>query len=202
MPNWCNNSIAFYQDDGGNDMLDAFFSDIQKYQDYIDPGTGNPSDWVGHWLQSSRVDTNTLYCRGFFYNCELCADHVRVDIETAWAPLPEVYDIMAEKYNLSYVYIAEEPGCEVYVNTDVDGRFFTTRYVINSFDVNDLGLGTEMLSEFGERLQELGSDTTYYDSFNEVLAELECFGFGVIDMEDLNNRLEAFNISIYEYSTE
>lgn len=34
---------AFYQDDGGNVMLDAFYADIQKYQDYTDPETGRQS---------------------------------------------------------------------------------------------------------------------------------------------------------------
>ena len=86
MPNWCSNSIAFYQEDGGNAMAEAFYTDIQKYQDYKDPETGNASDWVGHWLQSNRINTDNLYSRGFFTNCELNADHMRVDMETAWAP--------------------------------------------------------------------------------------------------------------------
>ena len=75
MPNWCNNSIAFYQEDDGSDMLAAFFADVQKYQNYRDPETGKPSDWVGHWLNSSRVDTNILYCRGFFIDCEIMNRH-------------------------------------------------------------------------------------------------------------------------------
>ena len=50
MPNWCSNSIAFYQEDGGNCLLEAFYTDIQKYQNYKDPETGKLSDWVGHWL--------------------------------------------------------------------------------------------------------------------------------------------------------
>ena len=202
MPNWCNNSIAFYQEDGGNAMIYAFYADIQKYQDYKDPETGNHSDWVGYWLQSNRVDTEKLYARGFFINCELNDDHVRVDMETAWAPLLEVWDLMADKYDLSYVYIAEEPGCEVYVNTDTEGRFFTTRYMMNSFDVEYLELDEETLSKFGERLREIGSDTAYYDSLEELLAEFEEFGFNAVDIEGFNNHLAAFNIQVYEYSFE
>ena len=155
MPNWCSNSIAFYQEDGGNAIIDALFADIQKYQNYKEPETGRYYDWVGHWLESNRINTDTLYSRGFFTNCELHTDHVRIDMETAWAPLPEVWDIMAKKYDLSYVYIAEECGCEVYVNTDATGKFFTTRYMINCFDVDDLGLDINTMAEYEERLRDI-----------------------------------------------
>ena len=200
MPNWCNNSIAFYQADGGNDMLDAFYADIKKCRDYKDPATGKSSDWIGYWLESNRVDTDTIYSRGFLSWCEMYSNYVHVDMETAWAPLPEVYSIMAKKYNLSYVYIAEEPGSEIYVNTDSEGRFFATRYMINSFDVECLGLDSEAEEKFGERLREIGTDTTYYDSFAEVLDKFEGFGFNVPDLESLNKCLEVFNIEVYEYS--
>jgi hypothetical protein len=200
MPNWCSNSIAFYQEDGGNTMVEAFYADVQKYQDYTDPETGKASDWVGHWLQSNRVDTDNLYTRGFFTSCELYADHVRIDMETAWAPLPEVWDLMAEKYELAYVYIAEEPGCAVYVNTDAAGRFFSTRYMINYFDVDDLGLDAGTMAEYGERLREIGGEAIYFDSFEKAVETFEGFGFVTDDVEELNKRLEWFGITVYEYS--
>jgi len=202
MPNWCSNSIAFYQEDGGTAMLEAFYSDIQKYQNYKDPETGKPSDWVGHWLESNRVDTKNLYTRGFFSNIELNADYVRVDMETAWAPLNEVWDLMADKYELAYVYIAEEPGCEVYVNTDYEGRFFTTRYMLHCFDVDDLGLDDETMAEYGERLREFEDETFYFESWDEVEREFEAFGFNTADLESLNNKLATFNIRVHEYSSE
>jgi len=200
MPNWCSNSIAFYQEDGGNAMIEAFYADIQKYQNYNDPETGKVSDWVGHWLQSNRINTDNLYTRGFFSNCELNGDYVRVDMETAWAPLPEVWDLMAEKYELVYVYISEESGCEVYVNTDSEGRFFTTRYMLNYFDVEDLELDAGIMTEFGERLREIGGETTYYDSWDEVADDFKVFGFAVTDVDGLNERLNKFRIRVYEYS--
>ena len=202
MPNWCSNSIAFYQEDGGNSMVEAFYADVQKYQNYTDPETGKASDWVGHWLQSNRVDTNNLYTRGFFQNCELNGDHVRVDMETAWAPLPEVWDLMAEKYELAYVYISEECGCAVYVNTDYAGRFFSSRYLLNYFDVDDLELDAGTMVEYGERLREIGGETVYFDSWDEVLKTFEGFGFKADDVDALNERLERFGIRVYEYATE
>ena len=202
MPNWCSNSIAFYQEDDGNAMVEAFYADIEKYQNYKDHETGETSDWVGHWLRSNRIDTNNLYARGFFTNCELNGNHVRVDMETAWGPLPEVWDLMADKYELVYVYLSEEPGCHVYVNTDADGRFFSTRYMMNYFDVDDLELDTGTMVEYGERLREFGGDTQYFDSWDEVAEAFEVFGFGTADLDGLNERLEAFGLTIHEFSGE
>jgi hypothetical protein len=99
MANWCGNSIAFFQDDGGNMLVEAFYADIQKYMEYREPGTGRCSDWVGHWLEANRIDLDSIYSRGFFRDCELYSDHVLLDMETAWAPLPEVYDKMAGELN-------------------------------------------------------------------------------------------------------
>jgi hypothetical protein len=192
MPNWCYNNIAFYQEDGGNDILNAFYADIQKYQNYKDPETGNYSDWVGHYLQANRIDTETLYCRGFFNDCELYDNHVRVDMETAWSPLPEVWDLMAAKYDLSYVYISEECGMSIYINTDTEGRFFTTRYMINSFDVDYLELDSETMSKYGALLRDIGSDSAYYDSLEEVVDDFKGFGFDATDLESLNKRLEMY----------
>ena len=202
MPNWCNNSIAFYQEDGGNAMIEAFYTDIQKYQNYVEPETGKESDWVGHWLESNGLDTKNLYARGFFTDCELNADHVRIDMETAWEPLPEIWDFMAKKYDLAYVYISEEPGCEVYVNTDYSGMFFTTRYTMSYFDVDELELDAGVMEAYGERLRELSEKMTYFDSWEEVSKTFEKFEFNAADVDELNNSLEAFNIKVYEYSSE
>ena len=202
MPNWCSNSIAFYQEDGGNTMIEAFYMDIQKYTNVKNNETGEISNWVGHWLQSSRVNIDNMYTRGFFSNCELNVNHVRIDMETAWTPLPEVWDLMAGKYELSYVYIAEEDGCAVYVNTDSTGRFFTTRYMMQSFEIEYLELAADTMAEYGERLREFNEEPLYFDSWEEVLREFEIFEFNALNLEELNQRLEMFNIMVHEYAYE
>jgi hypothetical protein len=121
-------------------------------------------------------------------------------METAWGPLPEIWDLMAEKYALEYVYISEECGCSVYVNTDSAGRFFATRYLLDYFDVDDLELDSAVLQEYGERLREFGAETRHYDSFDEVLHDFAAFGFAADDVDELNQHLEKFNIMVHEYS--
>lgn len=161
-------------------MLEAFYADIKKYQNFIDPETQKESNWVGYFLKENRIDTDKIYSRGFLENCELNEDHVRVDCESAWQAIPTVWDLMAKKYNLSYVYISEEPSCEVYVNTDLAGRFFSTRYKISYYDDCD-------------------SETVYCDSFNEVCEKL---GLKAKNMNELYKRLEGRNISVFEFAYE
>jgi hypothetical protein len=201
MPNWCSNVIAFYQEDGGNYLLAAFYADIQKFNDYKN-ADGNSSEWIGHWLQSNKVDTEEMYSRGYFTDCELFDDHVRVYMETAWSPIPEVWDVMAGKYGLRYVYVAEECGCEVYVNTDIYGRFFTERYIINCFDVCDLELPADVEAEYGDRLKEVGEETGYFDSFGDVMDTFKVFGVRAKNIEELNEFLQRFKIRVHEYRAE
>jgi hypothetical protein len=195
MANWASNSIAFYQEDGGNALLQAFYADVQKYVESGD-------DWVGHMLESNRVNTDEMYTRGFFQCCVLNSDHVRVDMETAWGPLPEVWDKMAEKYGLAYVYISEECGMSVYVNTDVSGRFFCDRYLLDYFVVEDLGLSPYMLTKYGERLRELSGETTYYEDFDDVLNDFKSLGFRGDNLEDLNEYLGKFNLRVHEFDSQ
>ena len=167
--NWCSNSIAFYQEDGGNALVEAFYADVQKYMNFIDPETNKPSDWVGHWFDSNRINTDNLYTRGFFTDCDFYGTYVVLHMETAWGPLPEVWNLMAEKYNLSYVYCSEECGCAVYVNTDSEGRFFSDRYILDYFDVEHLGLDADTMSKFGKLLKDIIAYPLYFNTITVVI---------------------------------
>ena len=201
MPNWCSNQIAFYQDDGGCALLEAFHADIQKYVNYRDPDTGRYSNWAGHWLESNRINPDSVSCRGSFDSCELYSDHVIIFMETAWGPIPELWEKLAEKYGLYYVYIAEECGCELYINTDSAGRFFSTKFVLNYFELDYLEIDAELMSEYRDRLKELGEETRYYYDLEEVLQDFEGFGFHATNLEELNKCLEKFGLEVYEFSS-
>jgi len=194
MPNWCSNSIAFYQEDGGIALLQAFYADVQKYEN---------GEWVANMLKVHGVNTDEIYSHGHFQNCVLNSDHVRIDMESAWRPLPEVWDKIAEKYNLSCVYASEECGSAVYVNTDTEGRFFADRYILNYFDVESLKLPQDILAKYGVLLRELSGETTYYEDFDEVLKTFVDFEFGDVEnLEGLNQHLEKFNIKVHKFKTE
>ena len=55
-----------------------------------------------------------------------------VQIESAWCPAISRFKEWVQSIypNIDVVGTCEEPGCSIYVNTDVDGNFYTTRYCL------------------------------------------------------------------------
>ena len=48
-----------------------------------------------------------------------------IEQEDAWAPHINMWDelLSEQKRNIYFVYRAEEPSCDIYINSDVDGFF-------------------------------------------------------------------------------
>lgn len=74
-----------------------------------------------------------------------------IQLESAWCPAIDRFKEWVQSIypNIDVVGTCEEPGCSIYVNTDVDGNFYTTRYCL------DICRNDEYNSE-------------YYDSLIEV----------------------------------
>jgi len=59
------------------------------------------------------------------------ACYFKLETETAWCPMNELWDAVLEQYEgVSYVYVAEEAGCDIFINTDTEGQFFDQRYML------------------------------------------------------------------------
>ena len=202
MPNWCSNALAFYQEDGGSDRMAQFYADISRTFGLMrgeKPKHSENPDWAGHFLKDHGVDVENMYTRGFVQHYEIDKTHVRIDIETAWGPIPELYDEMAKLYDLKYVYCAEEPGSEVYINTDSEGRFFVERYYLDSFSVNDLEIDQESLSKYGDALEKMEDESHYFDSLEDLLDFFKDFHFRVSTFAGLKKKLSKLDVNIYEF---
>lgn len=71
---------------------------------------------------------------------------LRLEIDSKWEPPVSFFDsfieALATEYNKSrdvmdYVFVAEEPGNEVYINTDLDHMFFVDKLHISCHDEYD-----------------------------------------------------------------
>ena len=132
MPNWCWTNYVFH---GPKEQVDIFkntlFKAIEKHP--IENGFGD--NWLGNVLSVIGIDEDTImscgnrdeyYCRGSFdvvdeviycsdpndINSTLLSD-LYVDTETAWDPMPNVWDRVIEKYGLDqvgYSFRSEEEG--------------------------------------------------------------------------------------------
>lgn len=195
MANYCSNCIAFYGDDIGK--LEAFrklMDDGCKYVrnfvmkcGYSEEETHSFTDGRDTFVEVpdvvSKDDTSYYFI---------------IQTESAWSPHVEVFSKVIEEHyddQIEFVHCSEEPGFEIYVNTDTDGRFFSDQYHLD-FCIN------------GKYVME------YYSTFKDVIEvlrenimELEFSMCDSVDMINdrvqnwlINNKDDYFNL--YEYSEE
>lgn len=96
----------------------------------------------------------SIDCKGFIDNdFEIDESCVTINCEDAWGPKPEVWDIVAGHLYLTYEYIAEEPGCELYINTS--RRVFPEYAKIEIYENIDSDYGTWLDSVYAENDEEV-----------------------------------------------
>lgn len=107
-----------------------------------------------------------------------------------WSPNLRFWDLIIEReYTtddgermIDYVYEAEEPGCEIYINTDVDGEFFCDLYKVDACLPKDLFCGEDM--------------TEYFSSTEDLLDALKMLA------EKILNNDEADDVKLENYINE
>jgi len=98
---------------------------------------GDDPSWLTNVATWHGIGWEQVSCRGRIeYMSEYKQGDIffTVDTETAWGPTDELWQAVIAKYEgISFVYIAEEPGMGVFINTDTEGIFFTEKFMINIF---------------------------------------------------------------------
>ena len=179
MANYCSNSIVFFSKD--KSKLSRFLRKVYAAYDSI--GSGFYNLMVLHGYKNREI-LSVIDKRDSFTHCDtkLALENdtysFRVDVETAWEPhMAMFYKIIREKYNdaIQMVYMAEECGSDLYVNSDKEGIYFRERYMV------DCCHNGEYLKEYFESYpeaidwirSEYGIDTDKFDSIQEVEAKVE-----------------------------
>ena len=137
MPNWCYTKYCFY---GDSAAIKTLGKDIKRFtsKNYRENDFGK--NWLGNVLlgYGFAYEGNSFSFRGSILDMEEGKDCLFLSTETAWAPMPEMWDAIFEKHFkaedetilISYVFLSEEPGCALYVNTDMSGQIFPERYLL------------------------------------------------------------------------
>ena len=137
-------------------------------------------------------EDNNGYIRGNIdYVDEIVEDkrgfsYLRIDYESAWSSMYEGFDWLLKRHykTLKQVTIAEEFGCEVFINTDKDGLFFEERFILEAEDI----------------------DTFYAESKEQlikVMNEEICKGDVCHSLQDCYDYIDSHDelyISLHEYS--
>lgn len=140
MPNWCDFGAVVH---GDKKEIDVF------YQRLVNAHV--------HGQQTQQWDTYCLFEEHGFKKDEILSNgfpyiggsldqidepvfngkdwHIYIYMTTRWSPMIDGFNKLLKDYiSLKGVYYAEESGCEIYVNTDTEGRFFTVKYCIYDDD--------------------------------------------------------------------
>ena len=205
MANYCTNSIVFFSKD--KTKLSRFLRKVYAAFDSI--GSGFYNLMVLHGYKNREI-LSVIDKRDSFTHCDTKLEQdkdtysFRVDVETAWEPhMGMFYKIIREKYNdaIQLVYMAEECGSDLYVNSDKEGIYFSERYMI------DCCHDGEYLKEYFDTYQEainwikseyVGIDINEYTSLKDV--ELKVEAISAFDDGDFFN-FHRFE-SEYSYGAE
>lgn len=194
MPNWCLDSVMFYPGEKGSlENLKQLQQDLETALETIDEGSDN---WIGRLLTYKGTsyertkNREAIYCRSFVDYMDSLEDVqefecFEIKSSSAWRPMVEMYDWIADTYQLEYVICAEEPGDELYVNTDTEGIYYQERYYI-SCDQDE---------------EEFDFDFAYCVSLKQVvqfLKEINLPATESMSLEELNQLHDE--VSIYEFS--
>ena len=116
MPNICTTNYVF---EGEERELNALYNTMNNLQNQEKDGLDDLAQALG------KDSSDLLDCRGGWISLERAGDTLRTTIESAWTPRYELHTILKETYpTLCIYYKAEEPGCEIYVKNDAEGKYF------------------------------------------------------------------------------
>ena len=159
MANYCSNTIKFFCDPSNAEVLEEFrkliedfckedkYNQLFKFAEMIEGVYGfKIEDLSNNFDGRDTIDYFDTEIDEWTYKDAKGNDvdivFFTVDIESAWAPVLPSLDLILKTVPrfsvISYEAICEEPGMEIYINTDVLGKFFDCRYRIAIFEDNSL----------------------------------------------------------------
>lgn len=203
MPNWCDCNMVIYTDDEAKkenikkvyELLDKQLKraeEIKQENEKLPEEKRHTLNWDTYEIyktlepsitKEAILSGNLGFIRGNIFDIQLDEkkNAIHVGYETAWEPMIEGWNYLLKQYGLKQVTIGEEMGCDVYVNTDTEGRFFPERYIV-SMCIDD-----EYYTEYYETTDEVLEDMNrYFDKKFVTIAALEKFFDRIRDDNDDN----------------
>lgn len=155
MANYCSNTINFYCDPSNAEVLEGFrkliedfckdaeYNQLFEFAKYIEGHYGfKIEDLSDNFDGRDTIEYfDTEISKWSYVDKEGNSVEIvyfTVDIESAWSPVLPSLDVILKTVPrfsvISYEAVCEEPGMEIYVNTDELHKFFDFDYSIRLFD--------------------------------------------------------------------
>lgn len=137
MPNWCCSKFVFY---GNQEDVHDFATRVQQYIDRPPIREHADRNWIGSVVEGFGLDYRSLSCSGTIDNCyETEAEgsldaSFTIETTTAWEPMVDTWEtIISHAYDdrLQYVYLSEEPGMGIFINTDDSGDYLPEHWLVD-----------------------------------------------------------------------
>ena len=104
----------------------------ERKQSLVENGFYYPKRWLGNLVVRLGADWHDVYCRGTWSDLQLSGNVVRFFTETAWQPPFALLQLVRKCYpSLEYYLAAEGDDWDSYLTNDAEGRFFTSRYMVD-----------------------------------------------------------------------
>lgn len=194
MANWCDTTYVF---EGTREDIFRFQNDLKKYtSSQFANRVGTRPAWEGNIAFGFGFDPESIPCRGIIetiYEIQKGKDFdwFCIDCSDAWGPNYELFAEVIESWfpAITYEMMAEEPGGEVFINTDTEGKYFPFHYRI-VIDTGGNDYIEERFKDFNEINDFLSSLTTpTHPTHLETLNQVEEF---------LNDKFEWGHIFEYD----
>ncbi|WP_455630543.1 hypothetical protein [Megamonas sp.] len=199
MANKCETSIVFYSEN--KDVIKALWQNITDFCN------NNHDCTIYKFMQKMGYSKNDLYRsdkRGVITYCDSSVSYkdnityFKIETVSAWMPqVDEFYKLIDEKYdrNISIVFEAEEMGCGIYYNTDIEGRFFKDRYKIDYYLKQDIVRYFERFDDAIDYIKEIfpKAKVSIFDEINTIEGKVQ----SAYDMNEDNEFF--FNFKRFEY---
>lgn len=147
MANYCSVEYVF---EGSREILEDFRNRLKTY---TSKGCSKSVDYP-HWETNVAAgfeidyEAENISCRGEIvfigfveYDDKTNTAVLPIDAEDAWAPNNALFDAIIQKCyhgEITYEMFAKEPGMDLYINTDVEGKYFPERYGIQVDNGSDI----------------------------------------------------------------
>lgn len=127
-------SVVF---EGERKELRSLYGKMKRLQERKTPLVENgffyPTRWLGNLVKRLGADWHDVYCRGTWGGLELKKDHLYFFTETAWHPPFALLELIQKCYpSMSFYFEAEGDDWDAYLTNDVEGRHFSSRYIVDS----------------------------------------------------------------------
>jgi len=166
VPNWCSTTIAVYGNEEDIQSIASVLDGLRGAKESrVENGFGNL--WEGNVLDAYGIPWEGVSCRGVIDDYYIATNknnekYLYLLQTDAWCQNVGYLEAIIDKagYDLKYVYQADEPGCGLYLNSDVERRFLIDKFKIDFVASADI---PEMNIENGDDCCE------YFDSESSIV---------------------------------